>query len=326
MWRIIDMGEKITDVISSDYLLVQDSEDGNVVKRVSADKFRWERGYVWPKWEPWLNWTKWEKGDPGPQWEPGPPGPQWIQWPRWVDAVCTCEDVWWWSKVEVMTLEEWLASDLILELWQLGYDSTNNKLYVWDWVSTFQQLSGMYLSSVWSEQTSSWDGYLQDVRDPIDEDNYIPPEWWLDTTEKLQNRSVTQQNSIYYKDAWDIPYVWEIILPNTSKSIEDSLMYKSNLDSITETIPTNNVKDLESTLYLVKDMTWYTDNMSVNNASSMEDSLFYSTDLNETIETIPVNNSNSIEDSLFYKANLDSDDEIIWVNNVTTEDESLTYN
>ena len=55
MWRIIDMPEKTTNVVSTDYMIVQDSQDSNIIKKIEATKFKWDQGEQWIQWPPWLD-------------------------------------------------------------------------------------------------------------------------------------------------------------------------------------------------------------------------------------------------------------------------------
>lgn len=82
--------EKLTDAVSWDQMLIQDSEDLEIIKRIEAVKFKWpqgEKGATWDKGD------KWDKGDTWATW------PTWPQWVPWLD--------WKWEYNSVVAYLEW---------------------------------------------------------------------------------------------------------------------------------------------------------------------------------------------------------------------------
>ncbi len=62
-------------ISENDELLLSDSEEGWIIKRIKAIFFKWPK---WDKGEQGDKWDKGDKGDQGDKWD------TWLQWPQWV--------------------------------------------------------------------------------------------------------------------------------------------------------------------------------------------------------------------------------------------------
>lgn len=63
--------EKLTNAVSWDQMLIQDSEDSEIIKRIEALKFKWPKGDTGDTWPTWPQWPQGEKGDKGDKGEDG---------------------------------------------------------------------------------------------------------------------------------------------------------------------------------------------------------------------------------------------------------------
>jgi len=125
--------EKTTDAVAADQTLIIDSEDSNIVKRISATKYKWPQWETWDTGATWDTWAKWDTWD---DWAKGDTWDTWPQWPAWDDWIV--QTVVWWTNITVDATDPAnpiVNSDLGVDWEQIYYVGKN-----WndsnDWLTT----------------------------------------------------------------------------------------------------------------------------------------------------------------------------------------------